>query len=53
METACGVGGKTPCNEMCVVLKGVGGVPHEIAQRRGVEPKKPNIEPRGLNIVQG
>jgi hypothetical protein len=53
VKTACGVGRKTSCDEGCMVLKGVGGVPHEIVQRRGVEPKKPNIEPRGLNIVQG
>jgi hypothetical protein len=47
---ACGVGGKTPCDEGGVVLKGVGGVPCEIVWRRGVEPKKPNIELRGLDI---
>jgi hypothetical protein len=53
VKTARGVGRKTSCDEGCVVLKGVGGVPHEIAQRRGVEPKKPNIELHGLDIVQG
>jgi hypothetical protein len=53
METACSVGGETSCDEVCVVLKGVGGVLHEIAQRRGVEPKKLNIDPCGLDIIQG
>jgi hypothetical protein len=47
------VGGKTPCDEGCVVLKGVGGAPHKIAWRRVIEPKKPNIEPHGLNIGGG
>ena len=32
-----------------VVLKGVGGAPCEIAWR-GIQPKKPNIEPCGLDI---
>jgi hypothetical protein len=35
------------------VVRNVGGANGEIARRRGIEPKKPNIEPRGHDIVQG
>ena len=36
-----------------MVVRNVGGANGEIAQRRGIGPKKPNINPCGLDIIQG
>jgi hypothetical protein len=36
---ARGVSGQTPLDCVCAMVEGTGGVPHEIAQRRGLSPK--------------
>ena len=36
---AHGVSGQTPLDGVCTMFEGMGGVPREIAQRRGLSPK--------------
>jgi hypothetical protein len=49
VKTACSMGGKTSCNEGCVVVKGAGGANREIA-REGVCPQNLDIEARELDL---
>jgi hypothetical protein len=44
---------RAPYNGEYEVIGDVGGGKTEIARKRGVEPKKPNIGPHGLDIVRG
>jgi hypothetical protein len=52
VEVACGECGNTQLDEACAVVEGVGGAPHEIAQRRGVIHKIQILSPVGSILAE-